>query len=129
MTLKAIMAEIEAGVKGGVEGELTLQAIQNITEFRLTYRQTMAHTPGKALLDAAPSRHDHITSLIMTGNIMEQFGVPGSVESNEYVDAADMPLADFEHVDNVLKGIRDHLEVEEGVGKLATGLHDALTNH
>ena len=121
------MADIEAGVKGEVEDELTLQAIQNTTEFETTYRLTMAHTPGKTLLNAMASRQDHQASLMVTARWQKNLCL---VQQDPTSMLMLNPLTKFKYVENALELIKKRLKaVEETVRKIAVGLRGTLTNH
>ena len=127
-TLKAVIAEINAGIQNGVDESLTRQAVQNTVDFEERYRPTMAFTPGRPLREAAAAREDQETAVLVAERLMERF-VPGSGSSEEFVDAASTTITDFPQVDTALGTLEDRVKaVERAVGEAATGLHEALQN-
>ena len=127
-TLKAVIAEINAGIQNGVDESLTRQAVQNTVDFEERFRPTMAFTPGRPLREAAAAREDQETAVLVTERLMERF-VPGSAGSDEFVDAASTAITDFPQVDAALGNLEDRIKaVETAVGEAATGLNEALHN-
>ena len=127
-TLKAEIAEINAGIQNGINESLTRQAVQNTVDFEERFRPTMAFTPGRPLREAAAARQDQETAVMVTERLIERF-VPGSGSSDEFVDASSTPITDFPQVENALGTIEDRIKaVERAVGEVATGLNEALQN-
>ena len=82
-TLKAIIAEINAGIQNEVNESLTRQVVQNTVDFEERLRPTIAFTPGRPLREAAAARQDQETAVRVTERLMERF-VPGSAGSDEF---------------------------------------------
>ena len=129
ITMKAVFNEIQAGIDNGVADLLTLQAVRNTSAFQKTYRETMAHTPGKALVHAANFQRDQETAIQATEDLIAHFAVPEDT-SMEFADAPSTPVQSFENVQHALGALENRMKVaEEGIGKSAVGLFDALNNY
>ena len=129
VTMKAVFNEIQAGIDNGVADSLTLQAVQNTSAFQKTYRETMGHTPGKALIHAADFRRDQETAIQATEDLIANFAVPDDT-SMEFADAPSTPVQSFENVQHALGVLENRMKVvEDAIGKSAVGLFDALNNY
>ena len=129
VTLKAVFNEIKAGIDNGVADSLTLQAVKNTSAFDKTYRETMAHTPGKALIHAANFRRDQETAIQATEDLIAHFAVPEDT-SMEFADAPSTPVRSFDQVQHALGALENRMKIaEEAIGKSAVGLFDALNNY
>ena len=109
ITMKAVFNEIQAGIDNGVADSLTLQAVRNTFAFQKTYRETMAHTPGKALIHAADFRRDQETAIQATEDLIAHFAVPEDT-SMDFADAPSTPVQSFEHVQHALGALENRMK-------------------
>ena len=89
----------------------------------------MAHTPGKALIHATNFQRDQETAIQATEDLIAHFVVPDDT-SMESVDAPSTPVQSFENVQHALGDLENRMKAaEEGIGKSAVSLFDALNNY
>ena len=121
--------EIKAGVESSTNDALALQAVGNMSVFESTNKQTMAHTPEKALIHAANFCKDQETAIMTTEDLITQFVLPEDT-SMDFADAPSTPVQTFGNVQHALGALENRMKAaEEGIGKTAAGLFDALNNY
>ena len=89
--MKAVFVEIKAGVENSINDALALQAVRNMSVFESTNKQTMAHTPEKALIHAANFCKDQETAIMTTEDLITQFVLPEDTS----MDFADAPSTQY----------------------------------